>query len=74
MLDLLLISAGIATAQPAASRDDVDFDAAIARQMAVEDADDDEQWMLPDLIDLPEEEQGARLKLRGRKIRFSLPI
>lgn len=74
MLDLLLISAGIATVQPTAPRDDFDLDAVIARQMAAEDIDDDARWMLPSLIDLPEEEQGARLKLRGKKIRFSVPI
>ncbi|KRB82634.1 hypothetical protein ASE00_11380 [Sphingomonas sp. Root710] len=74
MLDLLLISAGIAMAQPAAAPDDFDLDAVIAQQMAVEDADDDEQWMLPSLVDLPEEDRGARLKLRGKKIKFSVPI
>lgn len=74
MLDLLMISASIATAQPAASLDDFDLHTAIAQQMAAEDVDDDARWMLPSLIDLPEEEQGARLRLRGKKIKFSVPI
>lgn len=74
MFDLLLISAGIAAAWPVATLDDFDLHTAITRPMAQEDADDAEQRMLPSLIDLPEEEEGARLRLRGRKIKFSVPI
>lgn len=73
MLDLLMISASIATAQPAAPLYGFDLDAVIART-ASEDVDDDERWTLPALIDLPEEEQGARFRLRGKKIKFSMPI
>ncbi|KKC25490.1 hypothetical protein [Sphingomonas sp. SRS2] len=72
MLDILLMSASLAVAPPIAASGDFDVDAAITRHMAVEELDED-RW-LPSLIDLPEEEEGARLKLRGRKIKLSMPI
>ncbi|MET0375294.1 MAG: hypothetical protein ABW128_13695, partial [Rhizorhabdus sp.] len=64
MLDLLIISASLAVAQPTAGPADFDLDAVIDRQMA-EEVDDEGRWLMPSLIDLPEEEEGARLKLRG---------
>ena len=74
MLDLILISAGLAATRPAAAPDSFDLHTVIARQMAVEKIDDAAQRLRPSLLDLPQEEDGARFKLRGRKIKFSLPL